>query len=279
MLEPESGVSEEVVEEIESTEQEVEQVEEIEEITVTDSEPRAEESEEEETPAIRKVREAHREEQRKRKELERRLADLEAKAKPKEEPAPEVGPEPQLADYDFDGEEYGKALKSWMGRQQAKAAWEAKQRAREEEVVRQQQTVLENYRKAADALPVDKAKFKEAETVVVNSLSPVVQTAILDGFDPKDQATLVYVLGAFPSKLEQVQGVESPVKLGKVLGDILRGVSITKRPKDVPPPEKVITRSGGAAESLTKKLDELANAGDFKAYRELKKKLQAKAKA
>lgn len=266
MLEPESGVSEEVVDEIEPTEQEVEQVEEIEEITVADSEPRAEESEEEETPAIRKVREAHREEQKKRKELERRLADLEAKAKPKEEPAPEVGPEPQLADYDFDGEEYGKALKSWMGKQQAKAAWEAKQRAKEDEAVRHQQTVLENYRKAADALPVDKTKFKEAEAVVVNSLSPVVQTAILDGFDPKDQATLVYVLGAFPSKLEQVQGVESPVKLGKVLGDILRGVSITKRQKDVPPPEKVITKGATSSMSVDRLLEKARESGDYTEY-------------
>lgn len=281
MLETESGVEQEVIELSEETEAEqvAEQVEEVEEITVADSESHAEESEEEDTPVIRKVREAHREEQRKRKELENRLKEVEAQLKPKEEPAPEVGAKPTLADYEFDGDAYAAALETYFAKQQARAAWDAKQRAKEDEVKLRQQTVLENYEKATRALPVDYAQFKEAEKVVISSLPPTTQTAILDGFEPDDQAKLVYVLGKFPSKLEMVQGIESPVKLGKVLGDILRGVSVTKRPKDVPPPEKVITKGAGVTDSLHKKLDELAEAGDFKAYRELKKKLQAKGKA
>lgn len=275
----ETGVVDEVIDQ--SAEEQADEKEtaepeqELEDITIGDAEAPAAKEAEQDSTAIRAVREAHREEQRKRKELERRLAEAEEKAKPAQEPVPVVSTKPKLEDFDYDGDQYADALEKWHEQKSAKQAYEARQRAAQEDQQRQEQEVLNKYRAAADALPVDKVKYKAAEAEIRASFEPIQLAVLLKSKIPE---RLVYAVGNNPAKLDELAAIKDPIALAYELGRTEKSLTSTKQTKSAPPPDRPLGGAGGGSAAVLEKLErEAERTGDRSKLIRHKKQLKSRA--
>ncbi len=230
----------------EKTEEEVE----LEEISIAGAESQAAEEAEHETPAIRRIREAQREEARKRKEAERTLAEYEAreKQKPQVEPAPKLGPKPTMEQFDYDSEKYEEETAKWYEQKQAVAAHEAKQRAARETAEQEHKRVVETYRANAAALPVDRARFQAAEAEVVSSFDTLQQNILLKSKSPE---RLVFAIGNNPAKLDELAKIKDPIALAYELGRVESTLVVTKQKKSAPAPDRPLQGGGGGAVDST----------------------------
>ena len=227
---------------------------ELEEITIAGAESPTAEEAEQETPVIRQVREAQREEARKRKAAEKELAELKAKAsQPAQEQAPVVGAKPKLEDFDFDSDQYEAATEKWYEQKQAKAAFDAKQASAKQTAEEEHQKVLTTYRAAAAALPVDRAKYNAAEADVVNAFDRLQQNILLKAKAPE---RLVYAIGNNPAKLEELAKIKDPIALAYELGRVESGLTVTKQKKSAPAPDRPLHGGGsGNVDSTLERLE------------------------
>ncbi len=141
-----------------------------------------------------------------KRELEERLAELEAKPagdkpagdKPGQDaqPKPEAEGEPKAEDFDT-YEEFSKAQTNWLLDQREQARTETEQRTRDEEV---QRTVFENWTKRLDASREAHEDFDEVTDADI-PLTPAMQQAMLDS---EHGAELAYYLGQHPDVAERI---------------------------------------------------------------------------
>lgn len=251
------------VEVIEPVEDEVKVVAdpELEEITIGEPEAPTGNEEGKDSTVLARVREAHRESEKKRKEAERKLAEVEAKIAPVETSAPVVSAKPKLEDHDYDSEAYEAALEKWHEQKSARAAYEAKQRNVQEDTQKQQQKIVDDYRAKADALPVDKAKFKVAEQEVMASFNPMQQLILLKSAIPE---RLVMALGNNPERLDAISKLTDPIDLAFELGRTEKQLTSTKQTKSAPQPDRPLTGGGsGPADTALDRLEaEAEKTGD-----------------
>lgn len=256
------GVDDEVITIGEGGEAAVEPLE-LEEITIGTPEAPAgnEEEQGQDSSVIRQLRESQREEAKKRKEAERRLADLEERTKPAEQAAPEIGARPKLADFDYDEDAHEAAVERWYGQKRAREAFEAKQQATQEDMAKQQQQVVADYQAKVAALPVDKAKYQAAESEVVASLSPMQQAVLLKS--PVAER-VVMAIGNSPTHLEKLAKLNDPIALAMEIGRLETQLTTTKQKKSAPPPDRPMTGAGaGPADSALERLEaEAERTGD-----------------
>lgn len=231
-------------------------------ITLGDPEPEPEEAPEEELrPAIKQLRDAHKEQLRRNRELERKLKEAEAKAK-QAEPEPEIGAKPTLADAGFDEEEFEKRLLDWNNR---KASHEVRQQAQRDAEAKAQeayQAKLDTYRASIPALKVP--DYAEAEAELRGMLSQA-QGSVLIKY-ASAPATLIYALHKAPEQAKKLAAITDLIEFAIAVKDLEKQVKVM--PKNVPPPpERVIRGSGSVTASADKHLEKLreeaARTGDM----------------
>lgn len=264
-------VVEEIDPNLESEQQEAGQPE-LEEITIGEPEAPTGNEEGKDSSVIRQLRDSQREEARKRKEAERKLAEVEAKIAPAETSAPVVSAKPRLEDHDYDAEAYETALDKWHEQKSARSAYEAKQRNAQEEENYRLQKIQDNYRAKADALPVDKAKFKAAEQEVRIALNPMQQLILLKS--PVAER-LMMAIGNNPEKLDAISKLTDPIDLAMELGRIEKQLTSTKAIKSAPQPDRPLSGVGsGPADTALERLEaDAMKTGDRSkvvAYKKLK---------
>lgn len=240
-------------------------------ITLGDEEtPPQEEDEGKHNPElVKKLRKLHKEQARENRELK---AQLEALTKVENKPI-ELGPKPKLSDYDYDEDEFDKAIDEWH---QNKLVYEQEQQNIKKEQEAQQEAWnnrLEVYSEHKDKLKVK--DFEESEYTVTTTLNPTQQGMIVEGAD--NPAALVYALGKHPGKLKELASIESPVKFAFEVAKLEAKMKVTTR-KSPPPPEKKVKGNGslsGTVDSTLERLrSEAEKTGDYSkviAYKRKKK--------
>lgn len=229
-----------------------------------------EEQEEEEKQApnwVKELRRKNREDQRKIRELEEKLAQGNAPAH-----SDDPGKEPELEDFDYDADAFKAAFKEWTAK---KAQVEQKKEAirrQQEEAAKEWQAVQETYAKGKARFP--KEKMAEAEEEVVSVLSGPRQAMLMDMAD--DSAQLVIALGSSPETLRKLASIKSDAKFIKELAKVEMNVKVQPK-KTPPPPERTISGSGKTPGATANKLDSLRaeaeKSGDYSKYFAEKRRL------
>ena len=188
--------------------------------------------EEERAPEwVRDLRKKNREDQRRIRELESKLAEKEA-------PKQALGKKPDLEEFDYDTEKYEAALASWFERKRVYDAQQEVARQREEEVNRSWQQKLMDYADGRKKLKVK--DYEDVEEVVSETFDVTQQGVIISGAE--NPALVVYALGKNPKKLKELSGISDPVKFAFAIAKLETQLKVNK--KSPPPPEKVV---GGTA--------------------------------
>jgi hypothetical protein len=200
-----------------------------------------EEDEPEDSNPVRELRQALREEKKRRRELEAQL----------EPSVQELGEKPQLSDFDFDADAFEKALMKWH---EDKREIDAKnQKVREEQEARQKRfdDRLSSYREAAKALPVK--DYQDVEAGLMEVLSPQQQGVIVA--NAKKPELLVYALGKNEKMAAELAAETDLVAFTFKLAKMEAKMSVTGKVK--PKPEGRVSGQSGMPVSGDKKLQQL----------------------
>lgn len=197
------------------------------------------------------------------REQARRIKELEARATA--QPAPsKTAPtkKPTLSDADYDEAKFEAALRAW-DEDQRKASDEAKRiKDAAEKVALEAQGRLGAYAKKKTDLKV--SDFDDAEAVVLETLSEVQQSLILEASD--DAALVVYAIGKRPEKAKELAGIQSHVKFVAAVAKLEKDLKVSSR-ESKPEPEKKVRGtaplSGNGDTHLAKLRAEAERTGDM----------------
>jgi hypothetical protein len=205
---------------------------------------------------VKELRRKAREDARRIKELEARIA-VQA---PAAEAAPTLGPKPTLKDHDYDDEKFEQALDAWHEQRRRVEAAKANAEAKAQEERKAWQGKLNAYSEAKTKLGV--SDYDDAEAVVQDTLSVAQQSILLAGCD--NPALVAYALGKAPAKAKEIAAMTDPVKFAFALAKLESQIKMTK--KSPPPAEKPITgtaRASGTDSTLDKLRQEAERTGDY----------------
>jgi hypothetical protein len=205
---------------------------------------------------VKELRRKAREDARRIKELEARIA-VQA---PPAEAAPTLGPKPTLKDHDYDDEKFEAALDAWHEQRRKVEAAKATAEAKAQEERKAWQQKLTAYSEAKTKLGVP--DYDDAEAVVQDTLSVAQQSILLAGCE--NPALVAYALGKAPAKAKELASLTDPVKFAFALAKLESQIKMTK--KSPPPAEKSITgtgRASGTDSTLEKLRAEAERTGDY----------------
>jgi len=200
-------------------------------ISINGEAPAPEEDEEARAPDwVRDLRKQYREEKRRAKELEQRLAQVEQRNTPGVAP---LGPKPTLEKVDYDTDRYETALEAWYAQKATadKAEREAQRQA--EEAQKAWQAKLDGYGKAKADLKV--RDYDEAEHTVMETLNVTQQGVVLQG--ATNPALVVYALGKNPKRAKELAAITDPVRFAFAVAKLEAQLKVTPRTKP-PAPER-----------------------------------------
>ena len=254
--------AEEAEVEAEADDGETEAEEEDESVVVTIAgEAPPQEDDEETDPApewVRDLRKQYREEKRRNRELEEKLASMSGGSQ-SDVQLPE---KPTLEKADYDTERYEQELAAWYEQKRKYDEVEASKRAEQEAVEREWKQKLEGYQSAKSDLKV--RDFEDAEDTVQETLSVTQQGMILQGAE--NPALLVYALGKNPKKAKELASIQDPVKFAFAVAKLETNLKVTKR-KASSKPEKALSgtaRPSGSVDSTLERLRaEAERTGDY----------------
>lgn len=248
----EESLDEEIQEEDEPEEEteEVAETDEPEELVYTlgEDSPPQEEVDNSAPEWVRDLRKDYKEQQKENRELR---AQLEAIKKQEEKPV-QLSQKPKLEDYDWDSDQYEKALQDWF---EEKRSYDEKQqniKKQEEEQVEAWNKQLENYQERSKALKVK--DFEDSEMVVTSILDQTQQGIIVQGAD--DPAALVYALGKAPGKAKELASINDPVKFAVAMAKLETTMKIQNK-KSAPPPEKRVKGNKNLSGTVDSTLERL----------------------
>lgn len=238
-------------EEIKEELPEVEEPEE--EITVTIGDQPVEEEDQPAPGWVKDLRRKNREDQKRIRELEARLAQF--------TPQPTLGKKPELDEYDYDTNRYEAALAEWIDKKRWHDHQQLQARKAEEEVNQSWQQKLEGYAQARTDIKVP--DFEDAEAVVAEALNVTQQGVLIQGAE--NPALLIYALGKTPKKAKELASITDPVKFAFAIAKLETQLKVAKR--QAPPPEKVIGGTapiGGAVDATLNRLrSDAERTGDY----------------
>jgi len=254
----------------EQQQEEPEEESEDDEVVVTIGEEEAPKAEP--APAwVRDLRKQYREERKRTKELEKKLAEVTKGEETKRAPA--LPTKPTLQDADYDTEQYENMLAQWYETKRQYDAEQAAVKQRELDAQQEWQQKLDAYDAAKSDLKVK--DFEDAEDAVTEQFNTVQQGMILAGAD--NPALVVYALGKNPKKAAELSSIQDPVKFAFALAKMETQLKIGKR--SAPPPEKKVTGTGSLAGSTDRTLEKLredaARTGDYSKVMAYKKQKRA----
>lgn len=227
------------------------------------------------TPAIRQIRQAHKETTRALRALERENRELKQRmTAPANEPqAAVLGEKPTMAGANYDEEKFEADLEAWHTRKREIEEQERTKANAQKAAKDAWENRLNDYGKAKAALKVK--DFEDAEEVARDMLSVTQQGVIINGAD--NPAVLVYALGRNPKKAKELAAITDPVKFAFAVAKLETQLKVTPR-KAAPVPERQIRGSAtlpavGAAqlEALRVKAQQT---GDYDAYYAAKRRAQ-----
>jgi len=264
-------VIEEAPQEIEAEQQEEPQQQapaaEPDEITIMIGDEPVEEEVQAAPDWVRDLRKKNREDQKRIRELEARLAQTQAPAQT------QLGKKPILEDFDYDTTAYESALADWFDKKRSfDAQLEAKKR-QEEEIQEQWNNKLESYASARNSLKVK--DFEDAESTVAEMFNVTQQGVVIQGAE--NPALLIYALGKNPKKAKELASIADPVKFAFAIAKLETQLKVTGK-KSPPPPEKTIGGTAPIRGAIDSNLDRLRaeaeRTGDYSkvyAYKRQKK--------
>jgi hypothetical protein len=228
------------------------------------------EAPEEEKPApdwVRDLRKKNREDQKRIKELEAKLAIQQPQAQTT------LGKKPELDEFDYDTSRYETALSDWFEKKRKYEAEQEQNQKAQAEQANAWQSKLENYAEAKTQLKVK--DFEDAESTVSESFNVTQQGVVIQGAD--NPALLVYALGKNPKKLKELASITDPVKFAFAIAKLETQLKVSNK-KPAPPPEKVVGGTApirGAVDSTLERLRaDAERTGDYSkvfAYRKQKR--------
>lgn len=206
---------------------------------------------------------------RQNREQAKRIKELEAKTSPAVEA--EVGPEPSLADFDWDEVEFKRGWTAWKDKadkaEQAKQAKIEQERQAEEDFNRR----LAAYNEAKAKLPVQ--DFDDAEAVLLEQFDATQQGLLVKL--AKQPALFAYALGKNPTKAKTLAAIKDPVDF---IAAAVRMEEQMKQTKRAPAPEKVLSGGVPGATAVDNRLEKLreeaARTGDFTKVNAYKRSLR-----
>lgn len=232
--EPQGGDEQETLEGVEG-EDTIEGGETEEETVVQIGNEEAPASEDEKAPEwVGRLRERQRELTRENAELRKQL-----NAGKSAEEAPALPPKPKLADFDFDEDEFAKALEQWHAKS---FELEAGRRESARQAQEAQRKLNEAYAASKTALKVK--DFEVAEEVVADEFNEWQQAVIKAG--ASNPGAMVYALGKNPAKLRELASIKDPVKFTFAVAKLEDKVTVTTRAKGAKPAPEVTLRGGGS---------------------------------
>lgn len=235
-------------------------------VTIGEEAPPPEEEEPERAPEwVRDLRKQYREEKRRNKELQEKLAEVSGAPK-----AAELGQKPTLEAADYDTERYEKELAAWYERKRKHDEVEAARQAEAETAEREWKQKLEGYQSAKAGLKV--RDYDDAEEVVQDAFTVTQQGMILQGAE--NPALLVYALGKNPKRAKELASIKDPVKFAFAVARLETQLKVTKR-KATSKPEPKVTGTGrisGAVDSTLERLRaDAERTGDYSKVFQYKK--------
>jgi len=218
-------------------------------ISIAGEPPAPEDDEEVRAPEwVRDLRKNYREEKRRAKDLEQKLARLETQA-PGVAP---LGPKPTLEKADYDTDRYEKELANWYDKKRQHDDREVSVKSEQQAVQREWERKLEGYQSAKAGLKV--RDFEFAEDVVQDNLSVMQQGMIVQGAD--NAALVVYALGKNPKKAKELASITDPVKFAFAVAKLETQLKISNR-KAQTSPERKISGTGRPSGAVDSTLDRL----------------------
>jgi hypothetical protein len=264
--------AEQEIEQVQETEIEAQETQEAqepqeEEITVMIGD---EQPEEESQPApdwVRELRKKNREDQKRIRELEAKLAQNNA-------PAQTLGKKPELEDFDYDTARYEEALVGWFDKKRSYDSQIEAQKRAEEEQTQAWQNKLESYAQARTGLKVK--DFEDAESTVAEQFNITQQGVVIQGAE--NPALVIYALGKNPKKLKELSSIADPVKFAFAIAKLETQLKVANK-KSAPPPEKVVGGTApirGAVDSTLERLrSDAERTGDYSKVFAYKKQKRA----
>ncbi len=228
--------------------------------------------EEESQPApdwVRDLRKKNREDQKRIRELEARLAQQQA---PQTAAAP--GKKPELEDFDYDTTKYEASLADWFEKRRKYEDQLAQSKRQEEEAQEAWQNKLENYAQSRTTLKVK--DFEDAEATVAEMLNVTQQGVVIQGAE--NPALVIYALGKNPKKAKELAAIADPVKFAFAIAKLETQLKVTGK-RTPPPPEKTVGGTApirGAIDSNLERLRQDAErTGDYSKVYAYKKQKRA----
>jgi hypothetical protein len=237
-------------------------------ISINGEAPAPEEDEEARAPDwVRDLRKNYREEKRRSKELEQRLAQVEQRNTQAVAP---LGQKPTLEKADYDTDRYEKDLTAWYEKKRQHDDREATVKSEHQAVQKEWERKLESYQGAKAGLKV--RDFEFAEDVVQDNLSVMQQGMIVQGAD--NPALVVYALGKNPKKAKEIASITDPVKFAFAVAKLETQLKVSNRKAQSSPERKIsgTARPSGAVDSTLDRLrSEAEKTGDYSKVFQYKK--------
>jgi hypothetical protein len=238
-------------------------------ITIGDEQPA---QEEEQAPEwVRDLRKKNREDQRRIRELEAKLQQVQTP----QATVPRLGAKPKLEDFDYDSSKYEAALDNWFTQKRQVDEFQSRVKDAEQQQMRQWQEKLEGYAQAKQSLKV--RDYDDAEATVQEALNTVQQGVLLQGAD--NPAMIVYALGKNPAKAKELAKISDPVKFAFAVAKLEAQLKVQPR-KTPPPPESSVRGtapiSGSVDSNLERLRAEAERTGDYTKVTRYKAQLREK---
>lgn len=192
---------------------------------------------------VRELRKKNREDQRRIRELEAKLAA--------QNPQPTLGAKPTLEEHDYDTDRYESALADWIERKkQYDAELDVQKRAEEEQSLTWQEK-LQSYASARTSLKVK--DFEDAETTVAELFNVTQQGVVIQGAE--NPALVIYALGKNAKKAKELAAITDPVKFAFAIAKLETQLKVNR--KSAPPPEKTVGGTAPIRGAVDSNLDRL----------------------
>lgn len=229
-------------------------------VTVGDEEPQGDDEDVKSAPKwVKELRKAHRDTVRENRDLKAKLEQASATGQPK---AVELGPKPTLEGFDYDAEEYEKALSGWYDKKRKADEQEAQKRTAEEQQAQEWQGRLSAYTESKGKLKI--RDFEDAEETVLGNLNVTQQGIILQGAE--NPALVVYAIGKSADRTKALSSITDPVKFAFAVAKLEKDLKVTNR-KAPPAPEKKVSgtapSSGTVDSQLSRLRAEAEKTGDY----------------
>ena len=195
------------------------------------------------TPLVKDLREQLKTAAKERRELKELKAKIEAEKKASvEKQLPELGAKPKLEDFDYDDDEYEKAILDWHERKKAHDAEAAEVEKKAQSLQEAYDNRLNKYYAEKETLAVD--DMEDADAAVKSALSKARQSYLITA--GKGSAKFILALGRDPKRLARLAAIKDDVEFiaeAAILSAQLKDKTMKPQTK----PEKRVKSSGGGA--------------------------------